>query len=80
MQNHRINYVFTIPTVLYALLDHGGLDRFDLSSLETVVYGASPMSPSRIDEAQKAFGPNLLQGYGQTECVGMATSLAALRT
>jgi len=75
VQDHRINYVFTIPTVLYALLDHGGLDRFDLSSLETVVYGASPMSPSRIDEAQNAFGPNLLQGYGQTECVGMATSL-----
>jgi fatty-acyl-CoA synthase len=75
VQAHRINYVFTIPTMLYALLDHGGLDRFDLSSLETVVYGASPMSPSRIDEAQKAFGPNLLQGYGQTECVGMATSL-----
>ena len=72
---HRINYVFTIPTVLYALLDHGGLGRFDLSSLETVVYGASPMSPSRIDEAQQAFGPTLLQGYGQTECVGMATSL-----
>jgi fatty-acyl-CoA synthase len=75
VQAHRINYVFTIPTMLYALLDHGGLDRFDVSSLETVVYGASPMSPSRIDEAQKAFGPNLLQGYGQTECVGMATSL-----
>jgi fatty-acyl-CoA synthase len=75
VQTHRINYVFTIPTVLYALLDHGGLDRFDLSSLETVVYGASPMSPSRIDEAQKAFGPTLLQGYGQTECLAMATSL-----
>ncbi len=75
VEAHRINYVFTIPTVLYALLDHGGLDRFDLSSLETVVYGASPMSPSRIDEAQQALGPTLLQGYGQTECVGMATSL-----
>jgi fatty-acyl-CoA synthase len=75
VEAHRINYVLTIPTVLYALLDHGGLDRFDLSSLETVVYCASPMSPSRIDEAQQAFGPTLLQGYGQTECVGMATSL-----
>jgi fatty-acyl-CoA synthase len=75
VEAHRINYVFTIPTVLYALLDHGGLDRFDLSSLETVVYGASPMSPSRIDEAQQAFGRILLQGYGQTECLAMATSL-----
>jgi fatty-acyl-CoA synthase len=62
VQTHRINYVFTIPTLLYALLDQGGLDRFDLSSLETVVYGASPMSPARIDDAQEAFGPILLQG------------------
>jgi fatty-acyl-CoA synthase len=81
VEKHRVNYVFTIPTLLYALLDHigsdegGGLDRFDLSSLETVVYGASPMSPSRVDEAQQAFGKILLQAYGQTECTGMATTL-----
>ena len=75
VQSHRINYAFTIPTLLYALLDHGALQRYDLSSLETVVYGASPMSPVRIEEAQHAFGNILLQGYGQTECVGMATSL-----
>jgi len=75
VQTHRVNYVFTIPTLLYALLDHGGLDRFDLSSLETVVYGASPMSPQRVDEAQQAFGRILLQAYGQTECTGMATTL-----
>jgi fatty-acyl-CoA synthase len=72
---HRINYVFTIPTLLYALLDHAGLERFDLSSLQTVVYGASPMSPLRVDEAQEAFGNILLQAYGQTECTGMATTL-----
>jgi fatty-acyl-CoA synthase len=72
---HRINYTLMIPTPLYALLDTGGLDAYDLSSLQTVVYGASPMSPTRIAEAQRAFGPVLLQGYGQTECVGMTTSL-----
>jgi fatty-acyl-CoA synthase len=80
VEHHRINYVFTIPTLLYALLDHvgaeqDGLARFDLSSLQTVVYGASPMSPSRVDEAQQMFGQILLQAYGQTECTGMATTL-----
>jgi fatty-acyl-CoA synthase len=80
VERHRVNYVFTIPTLLYALLDHmgaeqGGLDGFDLSSLETVVYGASPMSPHRVDEAQQIFGRILLQAYGQTECTGMATTL-----
>jgi fatty-acyl-CoA synthase len=75
VEHHRINYVFTIPTLLYALLDHSGLERFDLSSLQTVVYGASPLSPMRVDEAQQAFGKILLQAYGQTECTGMATTL-----
>jgi fatty-acyl-CoA synthase len=75
VEHPRINYVFTIPTLLYALLDQGGLDRFDLTSLETVVYGASPMSPVRVDEAQHVFGRILLQAYGQTECTGMATTL-----
>ena len=75
VQTHRINYVFTIPTLLYALMDQGHTDSYDLSSLETVVYGASPMSPSRIEEAIKVFGPKLLQAYGQTECTGMSTTL-----
>ncbi|HEY1974763.1 MAG TPA: AMP-binding protein [Pseudonocardia sp.] len=75
VETHRINYVFTIPTLLYALLGHDGIDRFDLSSLETVVYGASPMSPARLKDVRAVFGPKLLQGYGQTECVGMATCL-----
>jgi len=75
VQRHRINYTLVIPTLLYALMDAGGIDAYDLSSLQTVVYGAAPMSPTRIAEAQRAFGPILLQGYGQTECVGMTTSL-----
>ena len=47
----------------------------DTSSLETICYGAAPISPPRLVEAQEAFGPVLHQIYGQTECVGMTTSL-----
>ena len=47
----------------------------DTTSLETLVYGAAPMSAPRLNEAQDAFGPVLMQVYGQTECVGMSTSL-----
>ncbi|WP_312868453.1 AMP-binding protein [Amycolatopsis pithecellobii] len=71
----RINYAFVVPTMVYSLLDHGGIDRYDTSSLETVLYGAAPMNPARIAEAWHALGPVLQQGYGQTECLGMCTSL-----
>ncbi|MBV9773004.1 MAG: AMP-binding protein [Gemmatimonadetes bacterium] len=71
----RINYAFVVPTMLYAMLDHASPGRCDLSSLETVLYGAAPMAPARIAEALEEFGPVLMQGYGQTECLGMCTSL-----
>jgi fatty-acyl-CoA synthase len=40
----------------------------DLSSLELVLYGASPMSPSRLVEGIERIGPVFSQLYGQTEC------------
>ncbi|MGF6888589.1 fatty-acyl-CoA synthase [Nocardia sp. GAS34] len=71
----NINYAFAVPTMVYALLDHGNIQRHNTSSLETLLYGAAPMTPARIAEAWHAFGPILMQGYGQTECLGMCTSL-----
>jgi fatty-acyl-CoA synthase len=75
VQQERINWTFAVPTMLYNLLDAGALERFDLSSLETIMYGSSPMAPTRIAEAHAALGPVLLQAYGQGECVSFATTL-----
>lgn len=75
VQRERVNWSFIVPTMLYALLDSGRAERFDLRSLETLMYGSSPMSPTRIAEAHTLLGPVLLQAYGQTECVSFATTL-----
>jgi fatty-acyl-CoA synthase len=75
VQAERINYAFVVPTMLYTMLDRAEPSRYDTSSLESLVYGAAPMSPARIAEAQQVFGPVVMQAYGQTECVGMATTL-----
>jgi len=64
----RINFTLLVPTMIYMLLDHPDLDRTDLSSLELLLYGASPMSPTRLQEALKRIGPVFSQLYGQTEC------------
>lgn len=75
VQDERINFAFGVPTMLYAILDHGEPSKYDLSSLQAVVYGAAPMSPTRIAEAIEVLGPVLVQGYGQTESAGFGTVL-----
>ncbi|KIZ41749.1 MULTISPECIES: AMP-binding protein [Rhodopseudomonas] len=64
----KINFTLFVPTMIYVLLDHPTLDATDLSSLELVLYGASPMSPSRLIEGIERIGPVFSQLYGQTEC------------
>lgn len=67
IQDYQLNCVMLVPTMIYALLDHPRFDEFDLSSLETVFYGASAMSPARLKEAIERMGPVFMQFYGQAE-------------
>ncbi|MEN3299284.1 AMP-binding protein [Pseudonocardia sp.] len=68
IERERISMTLFVPTMVYALLDRPELDRTDLSSLELLLYGASPMSPSRLVEGMERIGPVFSQLYGQTEC------------
>ncbi|MEF8863904.1 MAG: AMP-binding protein, partial [Haloarculaceae archaeon] len=62
-----ISWTFLVPTQIYRLLDHEDLDSTDLSDLETIVYGAAPITAERLAEALEAFGDVFVQVYGQTE-------------
>ena len=64
----RINLTLMVPTMIYVALDHPKLGSTDLSSLELILYGASPMSPTRLVEGLERIGPVFSQLYGQTEC------------
>ena len=75
IQERRINCMMLVPTMIYALLDHPRLDEFDLSSLETVFYGASAISPTRLKEAIERIGPVFFQFYGQAECPMAITAM-----
>jgi fatty-acyl-CoA synthase len=68
LEREKINMTLMVPTMIYVLLDHPRLDRTDLSSLELLLYGASPMSPTRLVEGLERIGPVFSQLYGQTEC------------
>ena len=49
-ESERATVGLLVPTMIYAVLDHPDLERTDLSALETVMYGASAMSPARLAE------------------------------
>ncbi|HET7735910.1 MAG TPA: AMP-binding protein [Nocardioidaceae bacterium] len=65
-----------VPTMLQMLVDHPEVGDFDLSSLEMIVYGASPISTALLDRAKVVF-PNcrFTQNYGMTELSPVATVL-----
>jgi long-chain acyl-CoA synthetase len=57
------------------LLDDPSKADTDLSSLELIIYGASPAPLELIRRARKDFGCGLAQGYGMTETAGVVTYL-----
>jgi fatty-acyl-CoA synthase len=67
IETERVSALMLVPSMLYALLDHPDSRTRDLSSLETVYYGASAISPARLAEAMERFGPVFAQFYGQSE-------------
>jgi fatty-acyl-CoA synthase len=67
IEEQRITATMLVPSMLYALMDHPASRAHDLSSLQTVYYGASAINPVRLKEAIERFGPIFAQFYGQTE-------------
>lgn len=64
---YRATAVNLVPTMLAMLFATGAAGRVDLSRLQTVVYGASPMPRAVIEQAMDAWGSRFVQYYGQTE-------------
>ena len=67
IEEQKITATMLVPSMLYALMDHPDSRTRDLSSLETVYYGASAINPVRLKEAIDRFGPIFAQYYGQSE-------------
>jgi fatty-acyl-CoA synthase len=76
IEEQKISATMLVPSMIYALMDHPDSHTRDLSSLETVYYGASAMNPVRLAEAIRRFGPIFAQYYGQSEAPMVITYLA----
>lgn len=76
---HEVTDLMLVPTMLQLVVDHPLIGEFDVSSLQGVVYGASPMSDALLDRAMKAL-PNarFVQAYGMAELSSVTTILGPL--
>jgi fatty-acyl-CoA synthase len=75
VEEHRITATMLVPVMLYALQSHQRCATADMSSMETIFYGASPMSPAKLAQAIEQWGPIFFQFYGQTEAPMVLTHL-----
>lgn len=76
VESEKVSATFLVPTLINTLIESGEtVCRHDLSSLKLVIYGAAPMSPDRLAQAIRMFGPIFLQLYGQTEAPQVLTTL-----
>jgi fatty-acyl-CoA synthase len=76
IEEQRITATMLVPSMLYALMDHPDSHTRDLSSLETVYYGASAINPVRLGEAIRRWGPIFAQYFGQSEAPMVISYLA----
>jgi long-chain acyl-CoA synthetase len=77
IQKWQVTKTILVPTMLNFLVNFPGLSAYDTSSLQMVLFGASPMPVDRLLAAARAFGPKLVQAYGMTETAPLLTSMRA---
>jgi long-chain acyl-CoA synthetase len=73
VQRDRVTVFEGVPTMYVALLDHPGLDRYDLSSLRVGISGGAPLPATVIDQFEARFGIVILEGYGLSETASTTT-------
>lgn len=76
VEKHRPSHLLLVPVMILMVLQSEKLAETDVSSLELIAYGASPITQAVLTQAFEKF-PNarFLQAFGQTELAPVATIL-----
>jgi long-chain acyl-CoA synthetase len=67
IHDERATHMEFVPTHLVAMLNVPDLNKYDISSMQLLWYGASPMPLEVLKKGMQVFGPIFAQGYGQSE-------------
>jgi acyl-CoA synthetase (AMP-forming)/AMP-acid ligase II len=75
IQRYKVTQTMLVPTMVQLLLYHPSIRNYDLTSLKTISYGASPFPPNHLKAAVEYFGNIFCQFYGLSEVMIPVTTL-----
>ena len=74
IQDHKVDIILLVPTMVNMMINHPDFDKYDLSSLRDLLYGASPMPEAVVRQALAMLPETRFrQAYGQTEAAPVLT-------
>ena len=76
IEREGVTTIYAPPTMLHGMLGAARAGQ-TFPTLRHVIYSAAPMSPERIRECQRAFGPVIETAYGQVEAPQIVTAMRA---
>jgi acyl-CoA synthetase (AMP-forming)/AMP-acid ligase II len=75
MASGELDGVFLVPTMIDSLLAEPAVQQADFSSLQSIAYGAAPMSPTLLRRVIDRFDCDLLNMFGAGTEAGLQTVL-----
>ena len=76
VQQYRITRLFLAPPIVVALAKHPLVDKYDLSSVETIFSGAAPLDAETAKVCGDRIKCRVSQGYGLTETSPVSHSVS----
>lgn len=77
MQSGRLTGVFLVPTMISTLLDLPEAAVGSYPALKSIIYGASPISPTLLRKAIETFDCNLVNAFGAATEGGLQTVMGS---
>ena len=75
VQKEKTTVTAFTPVIFKFLLDHPDIDKYDLSSLKTIIYATAPMPVELLKRSIKRFDCDFIQFFGMTETSPTLTML-----
>ncbi len=76
IEQYRPTDVLLVPTMLQLLVDHPSVSEYDLSAMQRILYGGSPIGEGLANRILTMFpGVRMTQAYGMTEVAPVASLL-----
>lgn len=75
ISRERITRCQFVPTMIHRLIQVPDIEKYDLSSLQMILYAAAPMPVELLKKAMNVFSCGFTQMYGQTESGPVTTLL-----